>query len=402
MLLFVPALVWFVPLFALALLSVRMGGRMSMFGGPALLLPLCLLGGIVCEQAWHVVLFWCGKARLVGNGAGGWLLSYMRHSGTGIRVFAGQGGRFAAALCATLFLAWPLLVLVPDYTQGPVISHYQAEALAALQKDTDPEAIVWNWWDWGYATHHFARRHTIADGARHGGPSLFLPAAVYTTTDPRFARQLIKYTASKGNSVGKVFEGLSATETQALMTSLGDKNTPLVQAKGEQYLVVSFDILRIGVWISHYGSWNFVTKKGTSSLMNNLSQAIEFNLEDGRIVPRGSAPVYAKSIDVFSSAGLVRTTYPRENAYHFIFTIEGAVPQSQDETGMTGLLRDFWRWQRGYFSFTGPANDKIVVDDLFYDTLMVQLLMADPTNPRIAPYFSLVFDNMYTRVYRVL
>lgn len=401
MLLFVPGLVWFVPLLALAFLSVRMGGRMSMFGGPALLLPLCLLGGIVCEQAWHVVLFWCGRARLAGNGAGGWLFSHMIHRGAGLRAFAGQGGRFAATLCVTLLLAWPLLVLVPDYTQGPVISHHQAEALAALRKSTDPEAVVWNWWDWGYATHHFARRHTIADGARHGGPSLFLPAAVYTTTNPRFARQLIKYTASKGNSVGKVFEGLSATETQALMDSLGDANTPLVQADGEQYLVVSFDILRIGVWISHYGSWNFVSKKGTSALMNNLSRAIEFNLEDGRIVPRGSTPVYAKSIDVFSPEGLVRNTYPRDNAYHFIFNIEGVVPLPQDETGVTGLLRNFWRWQRGYFSFTGPANDKVVVDDLFYDTLMVQLLMADPKNPRIAPYFSLVFDNMYTRVYRV-
>ena len=60
---------------------------------------------------------------------------------------------------------------------------------------TPKDAMVWLWWDWGYAAHHFSRRATIADGAQHGGPSLYLPAAVFATDNPRFARQLIRFTS---------------------------------------------------------------------------------------------------------------------------------------------------------------------------------------------------------------
>ena len=61
-----------------------------------------------------------------------------------------------------------------------------AAGLRDLRKATPVDAMIWHWWDWGYAAHHFSRRDTIADGAEHGGPSLYLPAAVYAADDPRF------------------------------------------------------------------------------------------------------------------------------------------------------------------------------------------------------------------------
>ena len=70
----------------------------------------------------------------------------------------------------------------------------QARALRELAVLTPENASIWVWWDFGYATQYFANRHTIADGARHGGANLYLPAAVYSSDNPHFAAQLIKYT----------------------------------------------------------------------------------------------------------------------------------------------------------------------------------------------------------------
>ena len=62
--------------------------------------------------------------------------------------------------------------------------------------------MLWLWWDFGYAAHYFARRQTICDGARHSGPSLYLPAAVYATDNARFARQIIAQAAKSGPEAG--------------------------------------------------------------------------------------------------------------------------------------------------------------------------------------------------------
>ncbi|WP_245576389.1 STT3 domain-containing protein [Desulfovibrio cuneatus] len=376
--LIMPAFLWFVPLLALAFLSIRMGGRMTMFGAPPLMLAFALGGGAVLGMVWEVAERLCQKC----------LGRVWR------RVVA-----LGAALCVVLFLAWPLAMLLPNLTQGPVISQQHAQALQFIRHNTPEDSIVWNWWDWGYAVHHFSHRTAIADGARHGGPSLYLPAAVYTTADPRFARQLIKYTASKGNDPGNVFEGLTGTQAQELMEALSDKTAPLVEAPGKQYIVLSFEHLRLGIWINKYGSWNFIRKSGPGSLMNNLATALEFNMETGQVAAKGGKPVQARSISLFHPSGITRQTYAK-GGNHFIFNLENAT-MAEEHTEMSMLAR-FWKNRVGYFGFTAPSNDKLVVDDVFYYTLMVQLLVAPPDDPRFAPYFRLVYDNVYARVYEVL
>lgn len=373
-----PGFFWLVPLLALAFLSIRMGGRMTMFGAPPLMLAFALGGGAVLAMLWDSVERLCR--------------SYLG------RVWR-RAVALAAALCVVLYLAWPLAMLLPDLTQGPVISQQHAQALQFIRYNTPEGSIVWNWWDWGYAVHHFSRRTAIADGARHGGPSLYLPAAVYTTADPRFARQLIKYTALKGNDPGNVFEGLSGTQAQELMEALSDKTAPLVEAPGKQYIVLSFEHLRLGIWINKYGSWNFIRKSGPGSLMNNLATALEFNLETGQVAAKGGKPVQARSISLFHPSGITRQTYAK-GGNHFIFNLENATV-AEEKTEMS-LLARFWKNRVGYFGFTAPTNDKLVVDDVFYYTLMVQLLVAPPDDPRFAPYFRLVYDNVYSRVYEVL
>lgn len=392
-----PAFIWFVPPLALSLLSLRMGARMIMFAPPVLMLALCIEAGLLLEILFfRLLLPHLRHSRRQASGTTPFFLSPLVNAAPSW----GGAARLAACLTCTVGLAWPLIALLPDYTQGPIISREQAEALTFIKNNSEQDDLVWNWWDWGYATHHFARRHTIADGARHGGPSLFLPAAVYTTADPRFARQIIKYTANKGNVPGNVFSGLTATEAQQLMRDLGDRRKPLIEAPGKQYVVVSFELLRLGLWVTRYGSWNFETKQASGSLMNNLSQAIQFNVDTGVIQPENSQPVYAGSIDIFEPKGLERLSYNRYGAYRFIFNTQSSEYDEPDNKAAE-LIEQFWILQRGYFPHSTAVNDKMVVDEVFYNTMMVQLLVCARDDPAIAPYFKLVFDNTYARVYEV-
>ena len=42
------------------------------------------------------------------------------------------------------------------------------------------------------------------------------------------------------------------------------------------------------------------------------------------------------------------------------------------------------------------------MDARLYNSLMVQLLVGEPQDPRISPYFKLVYDNVFARIYEVL
>ena len=129
-----------------------------------------------------------------------------------------------AALLLALLVA-PFVNIIPAMSQGPMINRRHAEMLSRAQTVVPKDATLWLWWDWGYAAHHFAHRLTIADGARNAGAPLYLSAAVLGTDNPRFARQLIRYTSqfAKGRDpfdeevASEVFAGLDAQQAQDLM-----------------------------------------------------------------------------------------------------------------------------------------------------------------------------------------
>ncbi|MDR1946762.1 MAG: hypothetical protein LBQ51_06305 [Desulfovibrio sp.] len=400
----VPAMLWLTPLFALHLLSLHMGARMTMFGAPVILITLCTEAGRLADYAAGALARRRARRARPTDAKGTESEEGMEcHPAEAGGADAGFGRtcllRTTFCLFCTLIFAWPLIRHIPDYSQGPVFSREQAQGLSFLSTHSPEDAMIWNWWDWGYATHHFARRACIADGARHGGPSLYLPAAVYTTEDPRFARQIIKYTALKGNVPGNVFAGLSAVGAQNLMRDLGDRSKPLIRAPGRQYLIVSFDLLHLGLWVTRYGSWNFENKTAPGALMSNLTPALEYNVDRGIVLSEEAGPIYASTITVFEDEELERFDFNRYGAYHFIF--RASRPASEDEE-KDSVLRAFWSRLRGPGIFSGSAGDKLVMDDVFYNTMMVQLLVRPPDDPFAAPYFRLVFDNVYTRIYEVL
>ncbi len=351
-----PGTAYLLVLLAVALSSLKLGGRMAMFGSPAIALGFCM-------AATQALRAFCA----LGRKAQGPALLVDRFFSFE-RFFIWR--RFACCVSLSVLLSVPIMQLILEMSKGSIISREQAEALIFLRNNSPEDAVVWNWWDWGYATHHFARRHTVSDGARHGGPSLFVPAAVYTTADPHFARQLMAYTSEKGGEPGDIFEGLSGSGAAALMADL-DSGKLAPKPKSKQYIITGFELVPLGFWISTYGNWDFVRKEGKGYFISSIPQSLQYNLETGLVLVRGHQPANAASIDLFGPTKRERQFYFRTgNELHFIFNL------------VTG--------------------EKYSVKSDFYGMMLYQLLVAEPKDSRIRPYFKPVFDNSLVRVYEML
>lgn len=355
-----PGTLFLLPLAVLALLSTRLGGRMVMFGAPVVAL------GLTVPLAWLAQRL---LPRRLRGAPAGWL---------------------AAILAGTLFVA-PFAHMIPSLSQGPIINRRHAAALAQARAITPADARLWLWWDWGYAAHYFARRAAIADGAQHAGPSLYLPAAVFATDNARFARQIIRETSRFGNEPGAVFAGLDSQGAQALMDRLRSPQTPLVAGSGRQFIIVSFEMLRLGFWISNFGNWNFITRQGEGGALSIVPQALAYRLKTGevRLMDSGGI-IYPASIAVFDETGVIKRNYVQE-----WFDAHPKASASEQQAFLAGR-------RNVHFLFNRVTDEKLAMDEGIFNSLMVRLLLCDPQDPRISPYFKLVYDNVFARIYEVL
>lgn len=347
------------PLAVLALLSMKLGGRMVMFGAPIVAIGLSL------------PLWWILRRLLRPDLRGFW-----------------SGIVLASTLLAVL--ATPFVDIIPAMSQGPVLDRRHAEALTRARSITPEDAILWTWWDWGYAAQYFAQRKTIADGAVHSGPSLYIPAAVFSADSARFARQLIKYTALYENEAGQVFQDMDNSAAAALMSRLRSPDTPLIQAPRKQYVVVSFEMLRLGFWITTYGNWSFEKKSGTGYALSIVPQQLSYRLDSGQVRMEDGTDVLPSSITVFEDRGMTHRDYIQE-----WFDKNPHAPEKS--------LREFLSTRRNvHFLFNRVTNEKLIMDEALYSSLMVQLLIGSPSDSRFAKYFKLVYSNGFVRIYEVV
>lgn len=175
------------------------------------------------------------------------------------------------------------------------------------------------------------------------------------------------------------------------MNSLRSSETPLIEAKGRLFVVVSFEMLRLGFWISNFGNWNFETRQSEGGALSIVPQALAYRLDSGEVQLEGSASaIYASSIGVFEETGVTRRNYVQE----WFDAHPKATPEEQKEF--------LSRRRNVHFLFNRVTDEKLVMDEGLYNSLMVQLLLSDPQNPRFSPYFKLVYDNVFARIYEVL
>lgn len=336
-----PALMFLLPLVVLSLFSLKMGVRFTMFGGPAFALGLGL------------GLHWTLKLLINRTGVNPRLLTLAQ-----ILVAGGCLIGYAAVYRA--------------YNPTPVVATPHAQALLKLKALAPKDAEVWTWWDFGYATQYYAERMTPTDGGKHAGRDIYPTALALTTPSFRQAAQVVTLSASLGHDPASRWDTLPAADVKSALESMALVDQPQEKAP-KQYFVACWENVGLLHWISYYGSWDLVTGKGVNAKIQQLHEAFNVDAARGAVVFRGgTAPVPVKSVDFLSTKGTRRTSFPmNQGAPHLI--INDATKQA------------------------------ILMDDMAYNSMAVQLLVGDVTRPEQARYFKLVHEGFpYVRIYEIL
>jgi len=200
-----------------------------------------------------------------------------------------------AIVCAglTALLAVPLYLHNIQSTRMPKEPGFMVEAMHRIREVTPQDAVIWAWWDHGYALTYYARRATINDGSIHGGELTVFNAIPYAADSFRLAANFMQFYISHGipgmRRVYRQFEdspvcGLQFIKdvlragpeaarsiiTQAALTQ--DKECASTDdwlrfffpgRKRPLYLVCDHLLNRTAHWWYWFGTWNTASRSGT-------------------------------------------------------------------------------------------------------------------------------------------
>ena len=337
-----PAFLLLLPLIALGVGSLFMGVRFAMFGGPPFALGLGL--GI----------HWLAKAILDRTGARENVLTLVQILLAGACLLGYAG-------------------LYRDLAPTPVLAAAHAEALMKLKSISPKDAAVWTWWDYGYATQYYAERMTPTDGGKHAGRDMYPTALALMTASARQAAQVINMSAGLNHDPARRWDKLPAVEVQQSLAALTSSDQPM-KRPAPQYLVVCWENMNLLHWIGFYGTWDLVAGKGTPAKTQTIREAFNVDQNRGAMVFRGggNAPITVNSVDMLTTQGVRRASFPMNPAAPHL------------------VINDV-------------AKQVILLDDLAYNSMAVQLLIGDPARAEVVSYFKLVHDGFpLVRIYEVL
>jgi len=336
---FRPVAAFLAPLLGLALLGSVLGARMTMFGGPAAAL------GVFLPVAWGV------KRLTAGRAWGPW------------------AGALASAVLAAV-LVGPLAADYGNLAPTPILNKPHAVALKALAKAAPEGSRIWTWWDWGYASQYYARRMSFADGARHSGEYLYPLAVALTTASPLQASQVIAFSALWGYAPWTEWNKRSGQEVNGFMGFIAH-NRFAERPKEKQYLVAAWENLRLIPWISYYGTWNAATGQGVHGVSQSLDPNFQVDDAKGILTMSGGGTVPLASADLLTAQGRTNEKFSAPRGAHLVVN--------------------------------RVAGQAFIMDDLAYNSMMVQMLISPPNNPFFQGAFRLVYDGFpMVRIYEAL
>lgn len=349
-----PVAAFLLPFIALQFVSVKLGVRFSMFGGAA----LCVMLG--------VGVYWLVSA--VSS-------RFERKAVIDFAVQALLGAGFLV-YCHAQYASIPLT---------PVLSRQHAEALLELGAGSEPDSMVWTWWDWGYAAQYYAGLETVADGGKHAGRDVYPIAFAMTTSSPERANRMVAFSAQykepepiMGLAPAREWDTIPRDRIMEVLD--GQLSRQDYPATPKQYFMVTWNDLTLVKWISHFGNWNLETGTTREARVNIYQPGeLGFNVERGAVMDRNGGGGLVKDITVLAPEGVNRRAYP----------LNGLSPQLVPKVH--------------HLVINMVSKQSVVMDSIGYGSTMTRLLTADPDDPDIAPYFKLVVDRLpFARIYEVV
>lgn len=338
MLIFSPIAWFLVPFAIMTVGAVKLGGRFSMFGGIDLGLG-----------AFFLIIWGVSKV-----GISGFVQKYLK--------------AFSAIVLSCMLLVGVGRIIV-DASATPIMGAAHVSALIKAGKATPKDSTFWTWWDWGYATMYYAERHSFADGGHHGGKVLFPLAFSYATPSSLQSSQMIKYSAANAYNPAKVWDKMSADEVAGELSLLGSSKLKFPKIPN-QYLVVSWDDVRLAYWILYYGSWNLKNSGGVHPSISAITRSFDFKADSGVMTISGERPFNVSGYDVLSSKQSTSRRYSGVFGPNLIYNAE--------------------------------VRQAFVLDDFAYGSTLFKLLISNPDDPEVKACFRLVYDGFpMVRVYEV-
>ncbi|ACU91339.1 STT3 domain-containing protein [Desulfomicrobium baculatum] len=343
-----PALLVFLPFLALGLASVKFGNRFAMYGTVG-----------------------------VGVGLGLGLSEFLKMFGQS------QGRRWIAQLVMACVALWPSAVFMQEVGPVPVLPRTYAETFVELRNATEEDALLWQWWDYGYAGQYYAERVTFGDGSRQSGPWLYPLARVHCASSPREAAQLMRYFGQamldNGTSISTdvrtaMFKGNPVTELREMDLDQAQQFLSDLAVDGQNwpttvpnYFVVSWENLRLASWISYYGNWDIASGSSSPGKIQQVRGEVRLDSAGGMLVVNGkSTPV--DSMDVVEAEGVRNFEWPHGTGTHVVIN--------------------------------QMSRQVFLMDAKMYRTMMVQMLLRPATD--FEGDFTLVVDNFpWARAYKV-
>lgn len=334
-----PVCLFLVPFALFAVLSYYMGGRFVMFG-----------------------------SIVIGLGIYSFLVILTQR----IRTISVSNKYLAPAVCLVLLTVFAIPVY-PDVkitTVMPIMGRDHAKALIEAGKNTPKDSMFWTWWDWGYATNYYAERRSFADGGNHLGKTLFPLALSFSSPSPLQASQVIKFSAQNKYLPSSVWDKIGAKNTMQQVLSLGTNKYQFPQLP-KQYLVVTWENIRLAYWILYYGSWNVETKMAIHPSVTSIENPFAVNSETGSIDIKNEGVFRLASASVLD-----------KNKSQF---------QKYDNSFAPNLM------------FNRMINRGYLVDSFTFNSMLVQLLIGDPSREQYRHNFRLVYDGFpNVRVFEIL
>ncbi|WP_462326024.1 STT3 domain-containing protein [Desulfoplanes sp.] len=299
--------------------------------------------------------------------------------------------KWIAQLLLSLAIIWPIWQVADACRPAPILPQVYAQTFKDHHEKTEPDARLWQWWDYGYAAQYYAGRMSFADGGLHDGPWLYPLALVHCTDSPAQAARMIAYTTlsqqktfasndtlQKNTSLDwtapfyltdpvQSLEAMSPADAQAFVDNL--RRSPLQGSQDfpAQYFIVSWENLRLAYWISYFGNWDLVTGTPSPGKIQRMNGKIQFDTKKG-IIKTGRQNIPIDTLDIISDKGTRQLAWPNGKGLH-------------------GVLNQL-------------SKEVYVMDNKIYRSMMVQMLISPPK--KFEPYFELTVDHYpWARAYRV-
>jgi undecaprenyl-diphosphooligosaccharide---protein glycotransferase len=274
---------------------------------------------------------------------------------------------------------------------SPILPQALCTDLLGLREKLTLDSQLWQWWDYGYAAQYFAERRTMDDGGQQKGFFLWhwcthhltassinqmMKFSAQTETEQR--QEMVQNGTKPINPGARILyyhtdpllplkEMQDSAKAQAFVETLAKEQLSWPADLPPQYLVLSWENMKLAYWISYFGNWNLETGKGVSGQIRPLRGQLNIDMENGTL-QTGDSQVPLVELSMVSGQKTESRSWDREDGFFLVIN--------------------------------QLSSEAYLMDRSIFESMMVRMLLGDPEE--FVPYFELVEDRYpWVRAYLV-